>query len=167
MIQISHGHSGIAERGAINVVGNPGFSSNINGVGGSIPGFSSGATSAGNLNSIPGMGVNPILGNLGPRLSNSSGNISVGGNIGRSINSGGPTISSLASRTNLAANNVSGTLNLQGQNRLMGSMLQQGWDLIYKEKRKNDASSIHNYFLFMSYVISTNTKCYVNVFSKV
>ncbi|XP_020588736.1 probable NOT transcription complex subunit VIP2 isoform X2 [Phalaenopsis equestris] len=125
MSQISHGHSGITERGGISVAGNPGFSSNINGVGGSIPGFSSGAASVGNHNSIPGMGVNQFLGNLGPRIPSSAGNMSAGGNIGRSINTGGPTISSLASRTNLAANNGSGTLSLQGQNRLIGGMLQQ------------------------------------------
>ncbi|KAI0519379.1 hypothetical protein KFK09_006825 [Dendrobium nobile] len=124
MSQISHGLSGITERGGISVAGNPGFSSNINGVGGSIPGFSSGAP-AGNHNAIPGMGVNPILGNLGSRMSSSAGNISAGGNIGRSINSGGPAISSLASRASLAANSGSGTLNLQGANRLMGGMLQQ------------------------------------------
>ncbi|XP_020695525.2 probable NOT transcription complex subunit VIP2 isoform X1 [Dendrobium catenatum] len=124
MSQISHGLSGITERGGISVAGNPGFSSNINGVGGSIPGFSSGAP-AGNHNAIPGMGVNPILGNLGSRMSSSAGNISAGVNIGRSINSGGPAISSLASRASLAANSGSGTLNLQGANRLMGGMLQQ------------------------------------------
>lgn len=156
--QISHGHSGITERVGINVTGNTGFSSNINGVGGSIPGFSSGAASVGNHNSIPGLGVNPILGNLGPRISSSAGNISAGGNIGRSINSGGPTISSLAARTNLAANSGSGTLNLQGPNRLMGGMLQQGWDLIYWRKLMYLQFII--IFLFLKYVALQTTECY-------
>lgn len=125
MTQISHGHSGITERGGISVAGNPSFTSNINGLVGSIPGFSSGAVSAANHNSVPGIGVNPILGNLGPRPSSSAASITSEGNIGRSINSGGTTISSIASRANLASNSGSGTFNLPGQNRLMGGMLQQ------------------------------------------
>ncbi|KAG0473751.1 hypothetical protein HPP92_015608 [Vanilla planifolia] len=66
--QISHGHSGIPDRGGLNVVGSPGFGGGINGVGGSIAGVSSSSTSIGNRNSVPGMGINPILGNLGPQF---------------------------------------------------------------------------------------------------
>ncbi|PKA51816.1 hypothetical protein AXF42_Ash008045 [Apostasia shenzhenica] len=121
MPQISHGHSGITDRSSINVAGTPAF----NGVSGSIPGIPSSSASASNRNSIPGFGVNPLLGNLGPRISNPAGSIVAGGNIGRNISSGGLAIPSLASRPNLAGNIGSGTLNARGTNRLIGGMLQQ------------------------------------------
>ena len=122
----SHGHSGVTNRGGISVVGNPAFSSSMNGVGGSLPGISSNSVTAGNRSSVPGLGASPILGNVGPRITNSMGNIVGGGNIGRSISSGGLSVPGLASRVNLATNSGSGTLNLQGHNRLMSGMLQQG-----------------------------------------
>lgn len=122
----SHGHSGVTNRGGISVVGNPAFSSSLNGVGGSLPGISSNSVAAGNRNAVPGFGTSPILGNVGPRITNSMGNIVGGGNIGRSISSGGLSVPSLASRVNLATNSGSGSLSLQGPNRLVSGMLQQG-----------------------------------------
>ncbi|PPR81971.1 hypothetical protein GOBAR_AA38741 [Gossypium barbadense] len=123
----SHGHSGVTNRGGISVVGNPGFSSNTNGVGGSIPGILPTSAAIGNRNAVPGLGVSPILGNAGPRITSSMGNIVGGGNIGRSMSSGGGlSVPGLASRLNLSANSGSGSLSLQGQNRLMSSMLPQG-----------------------------------------
>ncbi|ESR37965.1 hypothetical protein CICLE_v10027964mg [Citrus x clementina] len=124
----SHGHSGVANRGGISVVGNPGFSSNTNGVGGSIPGILPTSAAIGNRNLGQGMGVSPILGNAGPRITSSMGNMVGGGNIGRSMGSGGglSVPSSLASRLNLTANSGSGSLNVQGQNRLMSGVLPQG-----------------------------------------
>jgi CCR4-NOT transcription complex subunit 2 len=120
----SHGHSGIPNRG-LNVVGNPGFSSNANGVGGSIPGILSTSAGLSNRNSVPGMGISQLLGNSGPRITNSMGNMVGGGNLGRNISSGGLSIPGLSSRLNLAANSGSG-LNVQGQNRMMGGVLPQG-----------------------------------------
>ncbi|KAH9701038.1 NOT2 3 5 domain-containing protein [Citrus sinensis] len=124
----SHGHSGVANRGGISVVGNPGFSSNTNGVGGSIPGILPTSAAIGNRNLGQGMGVSPILGNAGPRITSSMGNMVGGGNIGRSMGSGGglSVPSGLASRLNLTANSGSGSLNVQGQNRLMSGVLPQG-----------------------------------------
>ncbi|XWS28897.1 hypothetical protein CRYUN_Cryun25bG0111200 [Craigia yunnanensis] len=123
----SHGHSGITNRGGISVVGNPGFSSNTNGVGGSIPGILPTSAAIGNRNSVPGLGVSPILGNAGPRITSSMGNMVGVGNIGRSISSGGGlSIPGLASRLNLSANSGSGSLSVQGQNRLMSGVLPQG-----------------------------------------
>ncbi|XP_012442845.1 probable NOT transcription complex subunit VIP2 isoform X2 [Gossypium raimondii] len=123
----SHGHSGVTNRGGISVVGNPGFSSNTNGVGGSIPGILPTSAAIGNRNAVPGLGVSPILGNAGPRITSSMGNMVGGGNIGRSMSSGGGlSVPGLASRLNLSANSGSGSLSLQGQNRLMSSMLPQG-----------------------------------------
>ncbi|XP_010921271.1 probable NOT transcription complex subunit VIP2 isoform X3 [Elaeis guineensis] len=122
--QISHG-SGVSSRGAINVVGSPAFSSSMSGVGGSIPGISSSSATAGNRSSVPGLGVSPILGNVGPRITSSMGNMVGGGSMGRSISSGGLSVPGLASRVNLAANSGAGNLNVPGPNRLMGGMLQQ------------------------------------------
>lgn len=124
----SHGHSGVANRGGLSVVGNPGFSSNTNGVGGSIPGILPTSAAIGNRNLGQGMGVSPILGNAGPRITSSMGNMVGGGNIGRSMGSGGglSVPSGLASRLNLTANSGSGSLNVQGQNRLMSGVLPQG-----------------------------------------
>ncbi|GFZ17990.1 VIRE2 interacting protein 2 [Actinidia rufa] len=120
----SHGHSGITNRGGMNVIGSPGFSSSTNGVGGSIPGILPTSAVVGNRSGVPGLGVSPILGNTGPRITSSIGNISVG-NIGRSLSSGGgPSVPGLASRLNLTANSGSGNLSVQGPNRLSG-MLQQ------------------------------------------
>ncbi|XP_021277990.1 probable NOT transcription complex subunit VIP2 isoform X5 [Herrania umbratica] len=74
-----------------------------------------------------GLGVSPILGNAGPRITSSMGNMVGGGNIGRSISSGGGlSVPGLASRLNLAANSGSGSLSVQGQNRLMSGVLPQG-----------------------------------------
>ena len=123
----SHGHSGISNRGGINVVGNPGFSSSTNGVGGSIPGILPTSAAIGNRNAVPGLGVNPILGNAGPRITSSMGNMVGVGNIGRSIGSGaGLSVPGLASRLNLGANSGSGSLSVQGQNRMMSGVLPQG-----------------------------------------
>ncbi|KAG1371419.1 putative NOT transcription complex subunit VIP2 [Cocos nucifera] len=122
--QISHG-SGVTNRGGINVIGSPAFSSSMNGVGGSIPGISSSLATAGNRSSVPGLGVSPILGSVGPRITSSMGNMVGGGNMGRSISSGGLSVPGLASRVNFAANSGSGNLNVQGHNRLMGGMLPQ------------------------------------------
>lgn len=123
----SHAHSGMTSRGGMSVVGNPGYSSNTNGVGGSIPGILPTSAAIGNRSSVPGLGVSPILGNAGPRMTNSVGNIVGGGNIGRSISSGaGLSVPGLASRLNLTANSGSGNLNVQGSNRLMSGVLQQG-----------------------------------------
>ncbi|CAN1283114.1 Probable NOT transcription complex subunit VIP2 [Linum perenne] len=74
-----------------------------------------------------GLGVSPILGNAGSRITSSMGNMVGGGNIGRSINTGGGlSVPGLASRLNLTANSGSGSLSVQGQNRLMGGVLPQG-----------------------------------------
>lgn len=71
--------------------------------------------------------MSPILGNAGPRITSSMGNMVGGGNIGRSISSGGGlSVPGLASRLNLSANSGSGSLTVQGQNRLMSSVLPQG-----------------------------------------
>ncbi|KAF7805523.1 putative NOT transcription complex subunit VIP2 isoform X1 [Senna tora] len=123
----SHGHSGVTSRGGISVVGNPGFSSTTNGVGGSIPGILPTSAAIGNRNAVPGLGVSPILGNAGSRITSSMGNMVGGGNIGRSISSsGGLSVPGLTSRLNLSANSGSGGLSVQGQNRLMSSVLPQG-----------------------------------------
>ncbi|XP_042467340.1 probable NOT transcription complex subunit VIP2 [Zingiber officinale] len=72
--QMPHG-SGVTNRGGINVVGNHAFSSsNINGVTGSITGISS-SSASGNRSSVPSLGVSPVLGNVGPRLTSSVGDI--------------------------------------------------------------------------------------------
>lgn len=123
----SHGHSGVTNRGGISVVGNPGFSNSTNGVGGSIPGILPTSAAIGNRNAVPGLGVSPILGNAGPRITSSMGNMVGGGNIGRSITSGGGiSVPGLTSRLNLGGNSGSGSLNVQGQNRLMSGAIPQG-----------------------------------------
>ncbi|CAH8297303.1 unnamed protein product [Eruca vesicaria subsp. sativa] len=107
----SHGHSGIPNRGGIN-----GFSSNANGVGGSIPGVLSTSPGLSNRNSVP-MGMSQLLGNAGPRItSNAMGNMVGGGNL-RNISTGG------LSRLTLGANSGSG-LSVQGQNRMLGGLPQ-------------------------------------------
>ena len=120
----SHGHSGVTNRGGISVVGNPGFSSSTNGVGGSIPGILPTSGAIGNRNAVPGLGVSPILGNAGPRITSSVGNMVGGGNIGRT--GGGLSVPALASRLNLGANSGSSGLGMQGQSRLMSGVLPQG-----------------------------------------
>ncbi|KAG8387770.1 hypothetical protein BUALT_Bualt02G0055800 [Buddleja alternifolia] len=121
----AHGHSGMANRGGMSVIGNQGYSSNNNGVGSSIPGILPTSAAIGNRTTVPGLGASPGLGNAGPRITSSMGNIVGGGSIGRNISSGGLSVPGLASRLNLAANSGSGNLNVQGQNRLMGGVLQQ------------------------------------------
>ncbi|XP_050947512.1 probable NOT transcription complex subunit VIP2 isoform X7 [Cucumis melo] len=81
----------------------------------------SGVTSRG------GLGVSPILGNAGPRITSSMGNMVSGGNIGRSVTAGGGlSLPGLASRLNLNSNSGSGSLTVQGQNRLISGVLPQG-----------------------------------------
>ncbi|KAI4368812.1 hypothetical protein MLD38_017326 [Melastoma candidum] len=120
--QLSHG-SGVPNRG-ITVVGNHGFGSSTNGVGGSIPGILPTSAAVGNRNSVAGLGISPILGNTGPRITNSMGNL-IGGNMGRTINTG-LSVPGLSSRLNLAANTGSANLGIPGQNRLMGGVGPQG-----------------------------------------
>lgn len=128
--QISHSnahvHSGMTSRGGMSVIGNQGYSSSGNGVGGSIPGILPTSAAIGNRTSVSGLGVSPVLGNAGPRITSSMGSIVGGGNIGRNISSGGGlSVPGLASRFTLTGNSGSGNLNVQGQNRLMSGMLQQ------------------------------------------
>ncbi|EPS59760.1 hypothetical protein M569_15045 [Genlisea aurea] len=123
--QISHGSSHVmANRSGMSAIGNQGISS---GVGGSIPGFLQTSATVANRNAVPGLSVSPSLGNPGPRITSSVANIVGSGNIGRNISSGGglSASGSIASRLNLTANNSSGNLNLQGQNRMLSGMLQQ------------------------------------------
>ncbi|KAI3678398.1 hypothetical protein L6452_37688 [Arctium lappa] len=122
----SHGHPGLANRGGMGVVGSPGFSNSTNAVGGSIPGILPTSATINNRNAVPGVGASPLLGNSGPRITSSAGNIVGGGSVGRSINPGGGlSIGGLSSRLNLTANSGSGNVGVQGSNRLMGGMLQQ------------------------------------------
>lgn len=111
----------------MNVVGSPGYSSNTNGVGGSIPGILPTSAAISNRSAVPGLGVSPVLGNSGPRVTGSVGSMVGSGNIGRSIGSGGGlSVPGLASRLNMSANSGSGNLGVQGSNRLTGGVLQQG-----------------------------------------
>ncbi|KAL6967432.1 putative NOT transcription complex subunit vip2 [Sarracenia purpurea var. burkii] len=122
----SHGHSGVTSRGGMNAVGSPGFSSSTNGIGGPIPGILPTSSAIGNRSAVPGLGVSPILGNAGHRITSSIGNIVGGGNLGRSMSSGGGlSVPGLASRLNLAANSGSGNLTIQGPNRLISGVHQQ------------------------------------------
>ncbi|KAF6154450.1 hypothetical protein GIB67_028342 [Kingdonia uniflora] len=74
-----------------------------------------------------GVGLSPGLANAGPRITSSMGNIIGGGNMGRTLNSGGAlSVPGLGSRLNLAGNSGSGSLGLQGSNRLIGGVLPQG-----------------------------------------
>ncbi|XP_057525710.1 probable NOT transcription complex subunit VIP2 isoform X2 [Amaranthus tricolor] len=73
-----------------------------------------------------GLGVSPVLGNAGPRVTGSMGSMVGSGNIGRSIGSGGGlSIPGLASRLNMSTNSGSGSLGVQGPNRLSSGVLQQ------------------------------------------
>ncbi|GAB4836190.1 Probable NOT transcription complex subunit vip2 [Ancistrocladus abbreviatus] len=122
----SHGHSGVTNRGGMSVVGSLGYTNSTNGVGGSIPGILPTSAAIGNRNAVPGLGVSPILGNAGPRITSSVGSLVGGGNIGRNLSSGGGlSIPGLASRLNLSATSGSGNLGVQGPNRLMSGVLQQ------------------------------------------
>ncbi|XP_062231687.1 probable NOT transcription complex subunit VIP2 isoform X2 [Phragmites australis] len=121
MSQIPHGHSGISNRG-MNVGRTPVFSSSMNAIG-SIQGLSSNLANVGNRNSAPGLAASPLLGNLGPQITN-SGSIVGGSNIGRSISSAGLSMPGIASRMNLSGNSGSAAINIQGSNR-MSSMFQQ------------------------------------------
>ncbi|KAJ0788062.1 hypothetical protein HanPI659440_Chr05g0187271 [Helianthus annuus] len=124
--QIAHGnslsHSGLNSRGSLSVVGTPGFSSGANAISGLIPGILPTTAPINNRNSIAGVGVPPVLGNLSSRITSSAGNIGSGGSIGRSLSSGGGlSITGLASRFNLNTNSGSGNLGVQGSNRLIGA----------------------------------------------
>ncbi|KAK6645895.1 hypothetical protein PHAVU_L003389 [Phaseolus vulgaris] len=99
------------------------------------------------VNSRGGLGVSPILGNAGPRITSSMGNMVGGGNIGR-ISSGGLSVPGLASRINLGGNAGSGGLGVQGQNRLMSGVLSQGgtadfaMDMYQKEQLHDNTVSM-------------------------
>ncbi|VAI19693.1 unnamed protein product [Triticum turgidum subsp. durum] len=124
MSQIPHAHSGVSGRG-MNVGGGQAFSSGMN-MGGTIQGLYSNLGTSGNRNSVPGMSVSPALGNLGPRITISAGNIVGGSNIGRSISSGGLSVPSISSRIDFSSNAGSGRLNVQGSNRIMNGLNPQG-----------------------------------------
>ncbi|KAL5982785.1 putative NOT transcription complex subunit vip2 [Asimina triloba] len=131
----SHGHSGVPNRGGLSVVGSPAYSSSMNGVGGSIPGIPPTSAAVGNRSAVPGMGVSPILGNAGPRITSSMGNMVGGGNMGRNISSGGGlAVPGLASRVNLTANSGSGGLGVQGPSRLMSGVLPQAVEIYLQSK---------------------------------
>lgn len=122
-----HGHSGMTNRGGLNVVGTHTYSSSMNGVG-SVPGGSASGT-VGNRGAIAGLGVSPLIGNSAPRISSSVGNIAGGGgagsNLGRTLSSGGGlTAPGLTSRANLTTNNGTGNMNVQGPGRPMSGVLQ-------------------------------------------
>ncbi|VAI63887.1 unnamed protein product [Triticum turgidum subsp. durum] len=121
MSQIPHAHSGVSGRG-LNVGGGQAFSSGMN-MGGNIQGLSSNLGTSGSRNSVPG---NPALGNLGPRITSSAGNIVGGSNIGRNISSGGLSVPSISSRIDFSGNAASGRLNVQGSNRMMNGLIPQG-----------------------------------------
>jgi len=118
MSQIPHAHSGVSGRG-MNFGGGPAFSSSMN-IGGNIQGLSGGSR-----NSVPGISVSPSLGNSGPRITSSVGNIVSGSSIGRNISTGGLSVPSIASRMNLSGNAGSGSLNVQGSSRMMNGLLHQ------------------------------------------
>ena len=116
----------MGNRGGMNV-GSPGYSNNTNGVGGSIPGILPTSAAIGNRSAVPGLGVSPVLGNAGPRVSGSVGSMVGSGSIGRNISSGGGlSVPGLASRLNMSTNTGSGSLGVQGPNRLSSGVLQQG-----------------------------------------
>lgn len=112
----------------MNVGGNPVFSSSMNAIGGSAQGLSSSMANVGNRNSAPGLTASSVLGNLGPRITNSAGNIVGGSSIGRSISSAGMSMPGIASRINSSGNSGSGALNIPS-NRL-SSMHQGTWLIV-------------------------------------
>lgn len=122
-LQIPHAHSGVSGR-AMNFGAGQAFSSSMN-IGGNIQGLSSGLGSGGSRNSVHGMSASPSLGNSGPRIPSSVGNIVSGSNIGRNISTGGLSVPSIASRMNLSGNAGSGSLNVQGSSRMMNGLLHQ------------------------------------------
>lgn len=94
-----------------------------------MPGMSNNMGTGGNRSSVPGgMTVNTVLGNMGPRINSSVGNMVGTGSagMGRTITSGGVNVPGITSRMNLTANAGSGNINVQGSNRLMSGMLPQG-----------------------------------------
>ncbi|BBM99417.1 CCR4-NOT transcription complex subunit 2 [Marchantia polymorpha subsp. ruderalis] len=132
-----HGHSAMTSRAGISVVGNHAFSSSMNGVGGSGPGAAPGAGSVSNRGAMAGLGVSPSqMGVAGPRIASSAGNIGAGagvsltggGNLSRSLNSGGGlSVTSLnGSRVNMGPLSNSGGIGVQGPGRPVNSMLPQG-----------------------------------------
>ncbi|XP_047047804.1 probable NOT transcription complex subunit VIP2 isoform X2 [Lolium rigidum] len=123
-LHIPHAHSGVGGRG-MNVGGGQAYSSGMN-IGGTIQGLSSNLGNSVNRNSVQGMSASPALGNLGPRITSSVGNIVGGSNIGRNMSSGGLSVPSIASRMNFGGNTGSGSLNVQGSNRMMNGILPQG-----------------------------------------
>ena len=139
-LQISHAHSGVGGRG-MNVGGGQAFSSGMNiGGSGTIQGLSSNLGGV-NRNSVPGMSTSPGLGNLGPRITSSVGNIVGGSNIGRNISSGGLSVPNITSRMNFSGNTGSGSLNVQGSNRMMNGLLPQGSLFHYCMNRQNCITS--------------------------
>lgn len=122
-----HGHSGMTNRGGLNVVGTHTYSSSMNGVG-SVPGGSA-SGAVGNRGAIAGLGVSPLVANTAPRISSSVGNIAggngSGSNLGRTLSSGGGlTAPGLTARINLTSNNGTGNMNVQGPGRPMSGVLQ-------------------------------------------
>jgi len=115
ILGFSHGHSSMTNRGGNGVVGSLGFSSSNNGVGGSTPSILPTAAVMGNCSAVPGLGVSPILGNAGPRITSSMENM-----IG-----GGLSMAGLAYHLNLVANSGSGNLSVQSPNRQISGVLQQ------------------------------------------
>ena len=92
-----------------------------------MPGILPTSAAVGNRSAVSGLGVSPVLGNAGPRVSGSMGSMVGSGSIGRSISSGGGlSVPGLASRLNMSTNSGSGSLGVQGPNRLTSGMLQQG-----------------------------------------
>lgn len=82
------------------------------------------SSTIGNCLTVTGLGVSPILGNAGSRITSSMGNMVGGGTMGRTLSSGGGlSIPSLGSRLNMSVNSGSGNI---GQNRMMGGVLPQG-----------------------------------------
>lgn len=123
MSQIPHAHSSVNGRG-MNVGAGPAFSGSMN-IGGNLQGLSSSLGTTGSRNSVPGMSVSPSLGNLGPRITGSVGNILGGNTIGRNMSSGGLSVPNITSRMNLSGNAGSGNLNVQGSSRMMNGLLHQ------------------------------------------
>ncbi|XP_023645535.1 probable NOT transcription complex subunit VIP2 isoform X1 [Capsella rubella] len=116
----SHGHSGLTNRGGISSAGNP--KSVVTLI--AFSRFFLRLPPIGKFFTIPGLGVSPILGNAGSRMTSSMGNMVGGGTMGRNLSSGGGlSIPSLGSRMNMGVNSGSGNI---GQNRLMGGVLPQG-----------------------------------------
>ncbi|KQK05700.1 hypothetical protein BRADI_2g21970v3 [Brachypodium distachyon] len=67
---------------------------------------------------ISNRGASSVLGNLGPRITNSVGNIVGGSSIGRSISSAGLSMPGIAPRMNLSGNSGGGAVSIPGSNRM-------------------------------------------------